>query len=518
MSTLRTLRYGFICTSVAVIALTTAELTLRAFDYGSPREVFRLERDAAGQTWAKANREVFDLERLTGISLNTTACRLPKPDETFRVISLGASTTYGRPYEHRGSFSFFLERLLEELPETLGNRVPEVLNAGLPAASSREVLRIGIAALELEPDILILYAGHNDFGHYSRTDGFTTGLQRFLSDLELTELLGQVIPRDIEVAGPDALERFGSVDPNGSAARRVIENFERNIEELVKTARSKGVPVIVIAPASNLRSWPPNRSVGVRGLRPIQATRFENHRTSARLAFGERDLHRVLRELDAAAAIQPLDATTQFERGLCLEALRRFDDAAQAFRSARDLDALPLRATQAIRRSLRNIAQRSDLPLLDAESVLMARTQPRVPGEDLFIDNVHPYLEGHAILAEAIHRVLVENRYWRGPLPPGRPFDASRWLSPQEEVQAFLLTGEYLYRFGRAQDAERMFRRALERQPTLAESWIRWARFLARLDRVEEANAAFERAGQLAPERGEEIQTYQGHLLAPKDR
>ena len=51
----------------------------------------------------------------------------PKPAHTLRLFSLGGSTTYGRPYDDRTSFSAWLRELLPRVDQ---GRSHEVINAG----------------------------------------------------------------------------------------------------------------------------------------------------------------------------------------------------------------------------------------------------------------------------------------------------------------------------------------------------------------------------------------------------
>ena len=82
-----------------------------------------------------------------------------KPAGTLRVVCLGGSTTYGRPYDDRTSFAGWLRELL---PEADPGRAVEVINAGGISYASYRVARIVDEMLAHEPDVLVIYTGHNE--------------------------------------------------------------------------------------------------------------------------------------------------------------------------------------------------------------------------------------------------------------------------------------------------------------------------------------------------------------------
>ena len=82
-----------------------------------------------------------------------------KPANGFRVFVVGESSAAGVPYDVGHAFSAFLEmRLRAELPSL----VVEVVNAAVPGYGSRRMLPIVEDIARHEPDLLILYAGHNE--------------------------------------------------------------------------------------------------------------------------------------------------------------------------------------------------------------------------------------------------------------------------------------------------------------------------------------------------------------------
>ena len=89
------------------------------------------------------NRQQFPQEKLPG---------------TYRIFCVGGSTTYGRPYNDTTSFAGWLRELL---PVADSRRRWEVINAGGISYASYRVVRLMEALVSHEPDLFIIYTGHN---------------------------------------------------------------------------------------------------------------------------------------------------------------------------------------------------------------------------------------------------------------------------------------------------------------------------------------------------------------------
>jgi len=87
-----------------------------------------------------------------------------KPPDTYRIVCLGASSTFGYTNRDQGTYPFLLEKRFAEARAAgaSGPRV-EVINAGIPHLNSSNIR----ALLEqeifgYEPDLITFYEGYND--------------------------------------------------------------------------------------------------------------------------------------------------------------------------------------------------------------------------------------------------------------------------------------------------------------------------------------------------------------------
>ena len=86
---------------------------------------------------------------------------ITKPDNTFRIIILGDSFTYGYLLNLSDSYPYILSRLLNENPPT--NLSFEVFNFGIPGyGTEQEVALLEEYGLRYKPDIVVLQVLHND--------------------------------------------------------------------------------------------------------------------------------------------------------------------------------------------------------------------------------------------------------------------------------------------------------------------------------------------------------------------
>ena len=194
---------------------------------------------------------------------------LPKPEGIFRIVALGGSTTYSTGTSAEESYPAFLEQILRD---QYGYTQVEVINGGMSGYSSWENLaNFAFRVLELEPDMIIVYAAVNDVvaREYGSMDCYQG--ENALRGLNIGR--GLWIEQN-QPLSPSALYRFISIrlglmpnpldlqsafetvdivcegDPEGATlADRVEANtpiyFERNLRNLLLLAQGNSViPVL----------------------------------------------------------------------------------------------------------------------------------------------------------------------------------------------------------------------------------------------------------------------------------
>ena len=349
-----------------------------------------------------------------------------KPANGFRIFVLGGSSVYGFPWGGRVAFPYLLGRALGA---SWPDRQVESINAGAMSYGSHRLRILVAELLEHDPDVLVIYSGHNEFveRRFYRDlveqgpalEGLRALLFRWRLYSALTRLLAPVAAptptpgagteqRDTgELLGLDVVRDF-TAEVDEAARAEAVAKFEENIGAIVEMAARRGVPVVLCTVPSNLTGWVPNESVMPRGLDAAGRRAVERLVEEGRGALDRGAAEEALSGLAQARGLAPVHAGVHYLLGQAYSALERWDEARDAFARARDLDAQPARAVGALNESLRRLAERKRATLVDVERSFAEASPHGLPGFNLFEDYVHPKPEGHRRIArdlwQAFHR------------------------------------------------------------------------------------------------------------------
>ncbi len=396
-------------------------------------EVYEIHPRAAEIFFAKATP---DGSELVGSHRRDLAV-LPKPPSTFRVVFVGASTVEGFPMPRNLTGARYLEVMLQHL---VPDRHVEVINLGVTAIASYPIRVLGIEALEqLQPDLLLIYEAHNEFFGASGVASYqfmgqgvgtmqTVYFFRQLALVQAAEELRSGLRRHGAAGRPDLIRIMAAaaeIPPDGALHAAARRSLATNFRALLRAARERGVPAVLATVASNERDMAPMAS-------------SEEDLPAAARAGWRRRLAVVQSEMAPQAAIgaaierkpalsaaaarlaaeAPHHAGAAYLAARALEAAGETAAAAEMYRRARDLDALPWRAARDKNRLLRRLAAEEGVPLADCEAAFAAASPAAggATGWDLFADHLHPSLKGQALLARTFVDAIV-----RGRLLPAAP-------------------------------------------------------------------------------------------------
>jgi len=431
-----------------------------------------------------------------------------KPQGTFRIFCLGGSTTFGSPYDDSVSFCGWLRALLRSAAP---QRKYELVNAGGLSYASYRIAALLDELIEYEPDLFILYTGHNEFLEYRsykgliQTPGLVLRLASAANHTRIATLLRSglirmglipkkpavpkkraILPEEVDALLDTTVGPSDYVRDEAWAAG-VREHFRVSLNRIIDTAVANGIPIVMVTPASNLADCSPFKSD------------------------------------DAGAA-------EAYERGRKFFADGQYAEAKETFIEARDLDVCPLRATSRLIQIVRDVARARNVPLIDFVAMVDARAEHGIPGRREFLDHVHPTLAGHREIALALLNRLVELgavslspdwderalervtrkvndrvdnamhgralRQLSKVLGWGGKFEESRWLALQaleyipDDVECLFQVGAYSHVLGDHEQAELYLRRALAIDPTYGRAHLWLAKTLRHLGRKDEANVA----------------------------
>jgi tetratricopeptide (TPR) repeat protein len=348
-----------------------------------------------------------------------------KQKDSYRVFSVGGSTTYGRPYDDTTSFTGWLRELL---PHADPSRKWDVINAGGISYASYRVAKVMEELTEYEPDLFIVYCGHNEFlehrtyrdlrttssvltaagGMLSHTRTYAVMHRAWQSDAitparrPAWQLPAEVITRLDNSVGPQDYKR------NETLKKQIQQHYELNLRRMVTMARGAGARILFVVPASNLKDSSPFKSTRGTSVTRNQQQQIEQlYRSTDRLAsVGQ--TQEALGDIDRALAIDPQIAALHYRRGQLLYSSGRYSQSYEAFEAAVNEDICPLRILPDMQDTVRRVAAELSVNCVDFAQLAERESENGIPGNDMFLDHVHPDIRTHRLLALAIIDKLVE--------------------------------------------------------------------------------------------------------------
>ena len=186
-----------------------------------------------------------------------------KPAGVFRVVALGGSSVN----QLQPDFA----ELERDLSAEFDPHKVEIINCGGLAYGSHRLVLVMREMLEYQPDLMLLYTGHNEFEEVEQLS--LSGLQhlsfdrtishsaiiRFLrdrkADYEISRLEKQHNQRLLAQAEPVSDSNFArawSYEFHEQDVQERMQRYEHNLRLILTTARNQQVPVIMGTVSSNL--------------------------------------------------------------------------------------------------------------------------------------------------------------------------------------------------------------------------------------------------------------------------
>jgi lysophospholipase L1-like esterase len=192
----------------------------------------------------------------------------------------------------------------------------------------------------------------------------------------------------------------------------VIQQYRFNLRRMLELVREAGVGVILINPVSNIGDVPPFKSEHRADLSPRERERWESLFEAARRRFRREsyNLHAAISLLEQARDIDPLHAGGWYTLAECYRSVGQMDEARAAYLQAKELDVCPLRILQPMNEAVLELARESRTPLVDAQELFERSSPHRIVGGEQLVDHVHPGIEGHQRIADALADKMVELR------------------------------------------------------------------------------------------------------------
>lgn len=406
---------GFFAALEAILWLAGVKTVIEREDplRGFSRLVAIFQRD--GQRYKTRPDERFK-------TFNDQSFAADKPGNGVRLFCLGGSSSYGYPWDAHVAFTAVLGDVLTmAYPE----RKFEAINVSGISYAMYRLRGVAEELVEYEPDIFIVYSGHNEFverSFYRQLKGRSR--QRNRVDHSLSHMRVYAVARSLIAESSHQVRQDPPVDLfvrrdqtavfDGQQKRQVIEEYRRDLSHIVEMAHGRGVKVVLATVPCNLRDWPPQKSMVDESLGQGQVLAWRLALQQAADYMGSNQFDAAAEQLEQAAAIAPGHAQTFYQLAQAYEQLGRWDDARQAYADACDLDPSPVRRLSAINEAVRSVAAEQGALLVDIERIFQKHSEYGLIGFNLIEDYVHPRLEAHQLIAWYLWDA-IERAGWLGP-------------------------------------------------------------------------------------------------------
>jgi tetratricopeptide (TPR) repeat protein len=366
--------------------LVLLEVLLRLFSVGNDLSLFK---DNPDPRYYEINRQVG--ERYFNKYSHTTPLSdkflKQKPPNGYRIFVMGESTVQGFPYDANLAFSRILHRRLQDIfPE----RFIEVVNLGLTAINSYTLLDLTDEMLEQQPDLVLVYTGHNEYygalGVASMENGsiphWLKKLHLKLIHLRIYQLLQRSIGAIFNSANPAAQREISAtlmekmvgrnLIPYRSAIyREGITQFSENMNNMLRKIKDAHIHIIISDLVSNVRDLPPFQSVS-----------FESYSK----------------------------ADSIYAHAQQLEANHFYDEAREEYLRAKDLDVIRFRASEDLNGVILNLADSLKIFHISLKSLFEHFSSNSLVGNNLMADHLHPNIDGYFLMTEGFLNAIRENR------------------------------------------------------------------------------------------------------------
>lgn len=372
---------------IPFILLVVLELSLRLFGFGNNLDLFVKSNNYPGYYEVNQNVTKRYFTQFKGTSPSNDIFLVQKPDTCFRIFVMGCSTTRGFPYTMGVTFSRILNyRLQDAFP---GKKI-EIVNTAMAAVNSFTQLDFIDEILDMKPDAILIYTGHNEYyGALGVSSVENGGNARWIKRLHLSlirfrtyQLVQKVVGKVTRLFVTDKSKPTSTLMENIVKDKAIayksdsynagIEQFRINMDRVVEKITDAKVPLIFSEVVSNIGGNPPFNSVKAQGY---------------------------------PTAIEVFNVARK------LEAEGKYDEARKQYYLAKDLDGVRFRAPEELNSVIRKIGKKYQVPVLDMKFVFEKASPNGIINDHLMTEHLHPNIDGYFLMADAFFNKMEQDQF-----------------------------------------------------------------------------------------------------------
>ena len=369
-------------------------------------------------SWYQVNRNYLRKYFPANISLlpelKPSLLKTRKEAKLLRIICLGESSMFGTPYQMTCTIPAILRKQLTHL---FPGYEFEVLNLGASAINSNVIVDLSKQVIAYEPDLVLLYMGHNDFygpdgiGASFFQNHFPSTIQWVyqLRDFRIVRLIEELLPISSSNAHLDAesnlmkqVSQGNRVPLHSPMSDRIFKLFEHNLRAIIRIFHDRGIPLIVGDVTSNL-DFPPFLSDSIPGVESMG--QFE---AEVKTKFSHGSYRSLEEQLLGCLHRDSTNALINYWLGKVYLVQRKFEPAKFYLLCARDHDLLKFRAPSVINSIIHRVGEEHHVPVVSIDSLFAACSSSGIPGSDLFWEHLHPNPFGYYLIANAFLQKILD--------------------------------------------------------------------------------------------------------------
>lgn len=349
------------------------------------------------------------------VSIDTSYFLEKKPEGALRIVVQGGSSAAGFPYSGMASPAGMLQQRMER---SFPDRTVEVINTAMSAVNSYTLLDFADEIIDIEPDAVVIYAGHNEFiGVLGVGSAYSSSLSPKLTRLVLRLRRLNLVEAGYQVYGaalPAADSGTGTLMSRMAAEHRIPyggevfsagqQQFRENLGLLLAKYRRHDIPVFIGTLASNEKDQPPFIPADVP--MSVAKTWHEISAQADRAVKAER-ADEASMKAGELVKMAPENAMSWFMQGNASLLRGRPSEARHAFLKAKDLDELRFRAPESFNDIIRAAALDHGAVLVDVQQALASRSPNGIIGSELMLEHLHPNVDGYFYMADAFYDAMV---------------------------------------------------------------------------------------------------------------
>lgn len=349
-----------------------------------------------------------------------------KPPGTLRIFCLGGSTTVGWPYWFNGAFSSFLR---DRLKATFPDHSIEVVNVGMTATNSYTVLDLSKDLMKFEPDLIIVYDGHNEFyGALGAASNEHVAPARWMTLLYLrvihlrtfqlvknmlSGLVGMFgkAPSDYSSRGTmmEQVSRGKYISYGSDTYARALAVFRQNLRDLADLCRNRHILLFLGTQVSDFREQSPFISGNSPGLSHERRAEFQRVFNTGVELQSKGLLDSAIVVFRSAIALDSLYADAHYRLAQCFDVKGRKREAYPEYILARNYDELRFRTDSKFNNLIRSMEDDKDCFVADVEASFEALSPDSLIGHNLILEHLHPNARGQFLIAKEYARLMRDH-------------------------------------------------------------------------------------------------------------